>query len=269
MKFKTFVINMKRSPERLAFMSDQLNRLGIPFSVQEGIDGNTYDFGALYDDALARKKNGVPLTAGEKGCLLSHRLIWEKIIAEDLDYALIFEDDIELAANFKGALDHELARRESGKTHWEYLSFNYPTPGFKFIRLWLFLLSEKFSRDQSWTLRAKIPLYAAKFIGIVLLSCWEQLRSVLYRNIHRFGAPARFWRPVYLAGCYVLTKSGAEKLLSVSKLLVYPADRIQNIARREKKLRIFWYVPLLAKQRRDKFKSILYDNKNYVFEKYD
>lgn len=42
----------------------------------------------------------VPLTVGAIGCALSHRKVYQKIIDQDLDYALILEDDITLDKNF-------------------------------------------------------------------------------------------------------------------------------------------------------------------------
>jgi hypothetical protein len=48
---------------------------------------------------------------------------------------------------------------------------------------------------------------------------------------------------------------------------------VQNSARVQKKLRLFHYVPLVVKQRRDKFKSTMFDysqsSKTYVHEEYD
>jgi len=259
---------MKKSPERLAFMSKQLTDLDMDFTVQEGIDGMTHNFNDIYDEQLSKRLNDSPLVPVEKGCALSHRLILEKIVEEKLDYALILEDDVGLPPDFKKILDHELEKRTRNETTWEYLSFNYPSVGLKFIKLWLFLLSEKFSKNKSPWLYLKIPLYAIKFVVIVSMSLFEGARDNFYKKYKR-GKPALFYRPMYLAGCYLVTQEGAQKLLSVNTKLVYPADRIQNIARMQKKLKIFWYVPLIVKQKRNVFKSTMYDNKNYVFEKYD
>ena len=66
MKFKIFLINMKKSAERLVFMSSQLQVLGLPFSIQEGIDGKTYDFKNVYNEKLSIRLNGSSLAPVEK-----------------------------------------------------------------------------------------------------------------------------------------------------------------------------------------------------------
>jgi glycosyl transferase, family 25 len=269
MRFKTFLINMKRSPERLQFMSAQLGKLGIPFAVQEGIDGRTHDFGGIYDETLSMKANGAPLADVEKGCALSHRNILETVIAEDLEYALIMEDDVELPDDFKRILDAELIRHQAGQETWEYLAFNYPTVGYKFVKLWLFLLAEQFRKHPTAGLYLRIPLFAVKFAAIVLMSVFEGARDYMYRRLHVPGEPARFYRPMYLAGCYLVTRKGAEKLLRVQHKIIYPADRVHNVARVKYGLRLFWFVPRIVRQRRDRFESTMYENKDYVFEKYD
>lgn len=267
MKNKTFLINMKKSTERLEFMSNQLKVLDISFEIQEGVDGKTYDFSNLYDEALSIKKNGTPLSSVEKGCAMSHRSVLEKALKEDLDYVLVLEDDIELPSDFKKIIETELNNRESKRTNWEYLAFNYPTVGWKFIKLWWYLIGEQFRKNPSLRLYAKIPIYTIKFLGVVIFSMFEGLRDRLYRNTA--GKPAHFYRPMYLAGCYLVTREGIKKLLDIQNKIIYPADAIQNVARITKGLRLFHYVPLLAKQRRDKLASTMLDHGSYVYEHFD
>ena len=83
------------------------------------------------------------------------------------------------------------------------------------------------------------------------------------------GKPAHFYRPMYLAGCYLVTREGIKKLLDIQNKIIYPADAIQNVARITKGLRLFHYVPLLAKQRRDKLASTMLDHGSYVYEHFD
>jgi GR25 family glycosyltransferase involved in LPS biosynthesis len=269
MTCRIFVINMKKSTERLAFMSEQLGRLGLSFEVQVGVDGKTHDFSDVYDEELSQRLNGTPLALVEKGCALSHRLILERVVSEHIPYTLILEDDVELPLHFKDALTQELKKQKEGQASWEYLAFNYPTVGWKFVKLWLFLLGEQFRKRPSVALYVKLPVFFIKFLGILTISVFEGLRDRLYKKIYPVGAPVKFYRPMYLAGCYLVTEEGAKKLLEVQTKLIYPADRIQNIARVTKGLKLFWFVPLLVKQRRDKFESTMYQNKDYVFKKYD
>lgn len=256
---------MKKSPERLAFMSDQLRKLGIDFTVQEGVDGETYNFGNEFDQELSKTKNyGRIMTKGEIGCALSHKRVLEKILAEDLDYALVLEDDVELSPNFKKIIDEEISERDANVTTWEYVSFNYPSVGWKTVALWLFLFFNMMKENKSdiryWL---KIPLYFIKFLGISMMSVFEGLRETLYRKIYRYGKNAHFYRALYLAGCYLISKKGAEKLLEINKKLTYAADRVQNIGRIKKNLKLYAFVPLVARQKRETFPSIL-NNKHFA-----
>lgn len=266
---RIFVINMKKSTERLTFMSAQLDSLVLPFEVQEGVDGKTYDFSTIYDEKLSKRLNGTPLALVEKGCAMSHRLILERIVREHIPYTLILEDDVELPTTLKEVLDQEIKKRKKGETSWEYLAFNYPTVGRKFIKLWLFLVGEQFRKHPSFSLYIRTPVFFLKFLGILAISLLEGIRDNVYKKLFTYGRVVRFYRPMYLAGCYLLTEEGAKKLLEVQTKLIYPADRIQNIARIKNGLKLFWFAPLLVKQRRDKFESTMYQNKDYVFSKYD
>lgn len=264
MKFKVFLINMKKDDDRLSFMSSQLRRENIDFFIQEGINGKEYNFGSIYDNDLCVKFNNKPLTDSEKGCALSHRLILEQILKENLDYALVLEDDIELPFNFKKIINIELKKREEEKTHWEYLSFNYPSVGFRFIHLWLFLLFRMFEDGKGVKNYFKIPIFLIKFIFILIFSVFEGVRDFLYKKIYKRGKVSRFFRPLYLAGCYLITREGAKKLLIIQNKLIYTADRLPNVARIKKKLKFYAFVPLIVKQRRDKFKSnLLIDHKHF------
>lgn len=259
MKYTTFLINMDKSVERLTYMAHQLERLGIPFTRQQGIDGKTYDFTTLYDENLSMLRNGSPLSPVERGCALSHRKAIEQFIASGKSYGLILEDDVELPSHFREIIEEVIKDHEAHKTSWEYLSFNYPSVGVKYVRLWLFLFNGKFKREQTIGMYTKLPMYFLKFLGIAVFSLFEGLREYIYKKIHKHGNVVKFYRPLYLAGCYLLTQKGAEKLLAVNPLLVYPADKIQNVAVKEHNLSLFHFCPLVVKQRRDKFKSTMND----------
>jgi len=83
MKFKTFVINLKRRIDRLTDLS-------IPFEYEifEATDGME-----VFTDF--RKKN-----RGILGCLDSHKRLLSVMENSDYDFVLIFEDDVEFCENF-------------------------------------------------------------------------------------------------------------------------------------------------------------------------
>ncbi len=97
-----FVINLKRSAHRRARMEKQLKACNVRYEFIEAVDGNQLSAGEIAE-AQARgsgimekfpRRN--PLLPGEIGCALSHLQVYEKIVAEDRDYALILEDDLRI-----------------------------------------------------------------------------------------------------------------------------------------------------------------------------
>ena len=103
LKYKVFVINLARSPQRLEAISAQLQKFGINFERIEAVDGNTYSaeqIEAVSPQALVNKSYYRDLGKGEVGCSLSHKRAWQKVIDDELDFAFILEDDITLEANF-------------------------------------------------------------------------------------------------------------------------------------------------------------------------
>lgn len=257
MTLETLVINLNRNPERLLFMQKQLGDAGISFTRQEAIDGKIYDFSPDFDESEYRKVNkGFGISLGERGCALSHKKALEKMLTSPSDYALIMEDDVSIPKNFKSILDHEIKRHQDGETSWEYLSFNYPSVGYKAIILWLFLFYTMFTSKKGSTKYLTLPIYLIKFLAVATLSMFEGFRESLYRRIYKTGKPGRFLRPLYLAGCYLVTRDGAHKLLKTQgDKIRYTADRLPNVARVKEGLRFFGFVPLLVIQQRDIFQS--------------
>lgn len=105
---KIFVINMKRSIERRAFMHKQLINQNLDFEFVQAVDG-----AALTDDYLSRicdykemaAKRPWLLKRGVYGCLLSHLSIYKDIIANNIPFALVLEDDVEISDKLKSKLD--------------------------------------------------------------------------------------------------------------------------------------------------------------------
>ena len=87
-------------------MRRQLAALGLDFAFVEGVDGRGFDVAAhpAYDAPRRRRAFGRDMTGGELGCLLSHRSVYEAMVAEDLDPVLVLEDDAVLGADFPAVL---------------------------------------------------------------------------------------------------------------------------------------------------------------------
>lgn len=102
-----FLINLKRSPQRLANSVMQFNKYKLPFTRIEAIDGATLSQSEVnkhYCTTLNKKNYHYPLSKGQIGCYLSHRKAWQAIVDQKLDYALIFEDDFTLTSDIHTAI---------------------------------------------------------------------------------------------------------------------------------------------------------------------
>lgn len=93
---KCYVINLDRSPQRLAGMTDVFEAANVQFERFPAVDGELLPAEQLKSLTLGRPDYRA-LTASEVGCLLSHRGCWQRIAAGSDTYAAVFEDDINLS----------------------------------------------------------------------------------------------------------------------------------------------------------------------------
>lgn len=125
MMFKIFLINLERSKGRLERASHQIKSTGLDFERVSAVDGATLTddkIAEVFDAKTAKRRFQYNLTAGEIGCYLSHIKCWERIIEDDLDYAVILEDDLILDSNFPSVLS-AVSKLQS---NWHYLKLSCP-----------------------------------------------------------------------------------------------------------------------------------------------
>lgn len=84
---RCLVINLDRSPDRLAHVAAEFSRIGIAFERVAAVDGR---------ERPEISKMSPSLTLPEIGCFLSHRACWSLIAKGDDAYGAIFEDDVVL-----------------------------------------------------------------------------------------------------------------------------------------------------------------------------
>jgi glycosyl transferase family 25 len=102
-----FVVNLDKSTQRLAEMTQCLEQLALPFTRVSAVYGASLKHDELnrhYNSALNKRVYRRPLSSAEIGCYLSHRNIWQTIVDDNLTMALILEDDAELGAQLPAAL---------------------------------------------------------------------------------------------------------------------------------------------------------------------
>lgn len=102
-----WVINLERASERREFMRGQLEALGLPYEFLTAVDGHQLGSRARHEYSRVRAvlELGRQMTAPEIGCALSHLAAYERLLAEDLEEALILEDDVELGGDVPAVLD--------------------------------------------------------------------------------------------------------------------------------------------------------------------
>lgn len=115
----TFIISLPKDKNRREYLERQLQKLAIPFSVIEAVHGESLsaeELEASYDRKKAIDLFNRELSKGEIGCALSHMSIYKRMIAEDIPYAMIFEDDARILDDDLPAILSTLAQRFADRT---------------------------------------------------------------------------------------------------------------------------------------------------------
>lgn len=248
--FSTFVINLDKDTERMQFMHQQLTSLGISYHRESAVLGSSYTpTEEEYSAALAIEKGGHALLPGEIGCAVSHARVIEKIVNEQIPYALVLEDDVELPPDFKYVIEAQITKKHT----WEYLLFDYVDVGPRYLQLWFRGVFQNYRKTEGViAITSFLCKHILKALYIVPLSLLEYVRDKIRVS---FPGPVIFFRPVYFAGAYLVTYSGAVKLYALSKPVRYTADHLPNKARLLNKLIFRCYAPLSVRQQKKKFGS--------------
>lgn len=95
---RVFVISLAKSDARRARMRKLLGQTGMNVEFVNAQDGRelTDEHRARYDHERALLYYGSRMSDAEIGCFISHYRIFEQIVREGLDWALVLEDDVEI-----------------------------------------------------------------------------------------------------------------------------------------------------------------------------
>ena len=93
---KCYLINLDRSPDRLAFFEQQAASSGIVFERMPAIDGEALSREELAA-SVSRRPVFQPVNPGEAALFLTHRKCWQAFMDSNAPFAAIFEDDAVLA----------------------------------------------------------------------------------------------------------------------------------------------------------------------------
>jgi glycosyl transferase, family 25 len=119
---QTWVINLDRAPERLARISEQLQRLRLPFTRLAAVDARamTAEQQAALDTTTYCQKHGMTPLLGELGCYLSHVAAMRLFLQSDAAFALILEDDVVLHSSLTSVLSGLMAH----PTRWDMVKLS-------------------------------------------------------------------------------------------------------------------------------------------------
>ncbi len=97
-----FVINLPESTDRKAFMKTQCEGMGISPIFIDAVYGKDLTKSEIsqYCNQKAKQLFGRELLLGEIGCALSHKKIYQKMIDDNIPYAVILEDDAVVKEGF-------------------------------------------------------------------------------------------------------------------------------------------------------------------------
>lgn len=115
---RVFLINLDRSPDRLAFMRAEANRIGLHFERIPGVNGT--DVPDELKPQFLNPDGSIigQISAGDVGCYAGHLTAHQHILREDLPYALILEDDVRLERDVLEAAHAAIAKAPPG---WDYI----------------------------------------------------------------------------------------------------------------------------------------------------
>lgn len=98
---RTFVLNLEHNTERKKYMQDLLKDIPIDYEFFPAVYGKSItNIDQFYDSKLAEKKAKRQLNVGEIGTAISHKNIYKKMIDENIEQALILEDDVTFLDGF-------------------------------------------------------------------------------------------------------------------------------------------------------------------------
>lgn len=205
------VINLDRRPDRKNTITKELENLGIKnYEIVSAIDGKKLtsdELNTVYDNKQSREIHRV-MTATEVACALSHIECAKKIINDNLEYAIILEDDAELTLDFK-----------------EFLKEFNSTQQYGFD----FLILGSFSSNQFFNGKAKNKQSPYKLIEKESIIYLDKIKyNIGFTTIHDAYYPTKELDYVHGTHAYVMSKNGAKKLLALNYPVIVEADNMWN-----------------------------------------
>jgi glycosyl transferase family 25 len=101
-----YLINLDRDDERLRFMSQRLNQIGVKYDRCSAVDARAMSKTELSE--FRKLRSHLPWHHdGQIGCFLSHFEIWKRIAGGSAKFGAVLEDDEHLSASLKNVLSDD------------------------------------------------------------------------------------------------------------------------------------------------------------------
>lgn len=111
-------ISLADQHERRAFMKTQLDACGIPYRFMDAIRVDLKNgWPASYQREQRLRHSCIDLRAGEMGCYMSHRQVWQQFLQSTEELCFVLEDDVQLHADFAPTIRALIGRRDA----WEFV----------------------------------------------------------------------------------------------------------------------------------------------------
>lgn len=148
---KVYIINLKKDIEKKEYMLDLVKKYFSNYSIFEAVYGkelSTEYTNSLLDFTKMQKHLKRNLTSGEVGCSLSHIKIYEDMINNDTEKALILEDDI----SFDNNLSETINYINKLDLNWDIILLGHHTHFSRLIDTKISFWSKKYKLSNSYDL---------------------------------------------------------------------------------------------------------------------
>lgn len=95
-----YMINLRDDHDKCSHMQEQFTKLGLKYTRIDAVNGaklDASDLAPCYSERDAVETIGRRMTLPEIGTVFSHRAVYRKILDENVDCALVLEDDVEFS----------------------------------------------------------------------------------------------------------------------------------------------------------------------------
>lgn len=100
-----YVISLTTEQKRRKHITEEFGKQNIPFAFFDAITPDLIEETAKKFNITLDRSPQAKLSDGEIGCALSHIVLWNLALENNLNYINIFEDDIHLGENAKELLE--------------------------------------------------------------------------------------------------------------------------------------------------------------------